>query len=599
MRRRDLLTRSAAACAPLWLGTQASGASAPLKTLRVAFNTAEVGFDPPQVSANTSVVVNAHIFESPLTYDWLARPAKLTTQTAAALPEVSSDFKRFVFTIRPGIHFADDAAFKGNEHGQKRELVAEDYVYTIKRYYDPRVRTEHLYQFENAKLLGLSELRRRVQKSKQLFPYDEPVAGLRSLDRYRFEVLLAEPDPRFVHVFANPGLTGAVAREVVEMYGDEIMAHPVGTGPFRLKSWRRGSSIVLERNPGFREQFFDAVAPEGDVEAHAMVAHLGGRRLPLVDRIDVSIIEEAQPRWLAFVGGELDQLLLPPEFAGVAVPQGRLAPYLARRGVQMQRAPGAQVKHSFFNFDDPQVGGYTPEKVALRRAVALAYDNQAEVRQIFQDQAVPAQSLFAPNTYGYDAQLKSELSAHDIPRANALLDVYGYLDRDSDGWRENPDGTPLVLRMASTSSQRQRQINELWKKNMDAIGVRMQFEEGTFGELIKRSLAGKLMMWGFTWSAGAPDGDFFLGLGYGPNADQSNDARFHLPAFDRIYERQRVLPDGAERSSLMREANRLLLAYMPYIPHLHPIDTDLCQPRVRGFMRHPFARDAWRFVDLV
>jgi ABC-type transport system substrate-binding protein len=366
-----------------------------------------------------------------------------------------------------------------------------------------------------------------------------------------------------------------------------------------LKSWRRGSNIVLERNPGFREQFFDAVAPAGDAEAQAMVANLQGRRLPLVDRVDVSIIEEAQPRWLAFLGGELDQLVLPPEFAGQALPHGQLAPYLARRGVRSRSLLGADVKHSFFNFDDPQVGGYTPEKVALRRAIALAYDNGAEARQIFLGQAVPAQSLMAPGTYGYDPQLKSELSTHDVARANALLDIYGYLDRDLDGWRENPDGTPLVLRMASTASQRQRQINELWKKSMDAIKVRIQFEEGTFGELIKRSLAGKLMMWGFTWSVNAPDSDFFLGLGYGPNADQSNDARFKLPAFDRLYERQRVLPDGPERLALMQQANKLLLAYMPYIAHLHPISTDLCQPRVRNFMRHPFLRDHWRFVDLV
>jgi ABC-type transport system substrate-binding protein len=594
MQRRALLTRSATACAAPWLTLTNAGA-APPKTLRVAFNTAEVGFDPPQVSAQTSVVINAHIFESPLSYDWLARPVQLKPQTAAALPEVASDFKRFVFTLRPGIYFADDPAFKG----KRRELVAEDYVYTIKRYYDPKVRTEHLYQFENAKLLGLSELRRRVQKRKQAFPYDEPVAGLRALDRYRFEVVLAEPDPRFVHVFASPGFTGAVAREVVERYGDEIMAHPVGTGPFMLKSWRRGSNIVLERNPGFREQFFDAVAPEGDAEAQAMVANLQGRRLPLVDRVDVSIIEEAQPRWLAFLGGELDQVILPPEFAGQALPHGQLAPYLARRGVRSRSLLGADVKHSFFNLDDPQVGGYTPEKVALRRAIALAYDNGAEARQIFLGQAVPAQSLMAPGTYGYDPQLKSELSTHDVARANALLDIYGYLDRDLDGWRENPDGTPLVLRMASTASQRQRQINELWKKSMDAVGLRIQFEEGTFGELIKRSLAGKLMMWGFTWSVNAPDSDFFLGLGYGPNADQSNDARFKLPAFDRLYERQRVLPDGPERLALMQQANKLLLAYMPYIAHLHPISTDLCQPRVRNFMRHPFLRDHWRFVDLV
>ena len=168
----------------------------------------------------------------------------------------------------------------------------------------------------------------------------------------------------------------------------------------------------------------------------------------------------------------------------------------------------------------------------------------------------------------------------------------------NDGWREHPDGRPLVLRLASAADQRGRRLNELWKKCMDALGVRMRFEPGQFGELIKRSLAGQLMMWGFAWSATAPDGDFFLGLAYGPNAEQSNDARFRLAAFDRVYERQRALPDGPQRLAAMQEATRLMLAYQPYIAHHHRIVTDLAQARVLGYRRHPFTRDWWRYTDV-
>jgi ABC-type transport system substrate-binding protein len=132
---------------------------------------------------------------------------------------------------------------------------------------------------------------------------------------------------------------------------------------------------------------------------------------------------------------------------------------------------------------------------------------------------------------------------------------------------------------------------------MAAVGLRTQMEFGTFAELIKRSLAGQLMMWGFIWSTGV-DGDFCLGLGYGPNRDQSNDARFALPAFDRLYEQQRVLPDGPERLALMARANRLLLAYMPYIPHYHQLTTELLHPRVRGVLRHPFNSDWYRWIDV-
>ena len=105
------------------------------------------------------------------------------------------------------------------------------------------------------------------------------------------------------------------------------------------------------------------------------------------------------------------------------------------------------------------------------------------------------------------------------------------------------------------------------------------------------------MMWGFIWNTGN-DGDFILGLAYGPNADQSNDARFKLPAYDRLYERQRVLPDGPERLALMQQANRLLLAYVPYIAHYHPVTVELFRPRVNGPFRHPYNSDWYRWVQV-
>jgi ABC-type transport system substrate-binding protein len=244
------------------------------------------------------------------------------------------------------------------------------------------------------------------------------------------------------------------------------------------------------------------------------------------------------------------------------------------------------------------VGGLTPPQVALRRAVALGFDSAQEVRLVLGGQAEPAQAMIPPGCYGHDPLLRSEWSQASLTRANALLDVYGFTDRNGDGWRERPDGRPLLLQMAMLPDQRARQSSELWKKRMGAIGVRMVFEVAPFGELIKRSLAGQLMMWGFSWNAGNPDGDFFLGLAYGPNADQSNDARFRLPAFDALYERQRVLADGPERLSLMRNATRLMLAYAPYIAHSHPYATDLAHSNVSGHFRHPFENDWWRFASI-
>jgi ABC-type transport system substrate-binding protein len=600
--RRHWLGTSAALMAAASLPgqhAQAAGEAAPANTLRVAFRAAETGFDPVQVSDVNSSMVVSSIFESPLTFDHLARPVKLRLQTAAAMPEISADFKTFTFRIRPGIFFADDPVFKGPGGRQiRRELVAQDYVYTVKRFYDPKLNAENIYVFENAKLLGLTELRALARKNKAPFDYDAAVAGIRALDRYTFQVKLAQAGPRFHFQFAIPTLTGAVAREVVEAYGDEIAAHPVGTGPFKLSSWRRASRIELVRNPQFREQFFEGDPAPDDVQAQAIARELAGKRLPLVDRVEISVIDEAQPRWLAFLNGALDLLELPAEFAPVAVPGGVLAPHLAKKGVRLQRALQPDMQMTYFNMDDPVVGGNAPAKVALRRAVALAYDNDEANRLARNGQAVAAQSVVSPFTSGYDPAYRSEMSQHSRARAMALLDLFGYTDRNGDGWREQPDGSPLVLRLASTQDQRARSRNELWRKYLAAIGVRMEFDIATWPDLLKKARAGSLMMWGFIWSATNPDGGFFLGIGYGPNASESNDAHFSLPEYDRLFERQNVLPDGPEREALMKQAKNLLVAYMPYKVHAHNIVSDLQHPRVRGHWRHPFMRDLWRYVGV-
>jgi ABC-type transport system substrate-binding protein len=571
----------------------AGDAAAP-KVLRYAFPTAETGFDPAQVTDLYSNVVLAHIFEAPLELEYLAQPVRLRTNTAAALPEIAADFRRFVFQIKPGIYFADDPAFKG----QRRELTAHDYVYTIKRHYDPRWKSGKLYQFESERIIGLSELRRELIAAKKPFDYDREVEGLRTLDRYRFEVKLALPSPRFHQLFADPAVTGAMAREVVEFYGDRISAHPVGTGPFRLVEWRRSSRMVLERNTGYREVLYDEHPSAGDARRSTIAAKLKGRRMPMVDRVEVSVIEEPQPRWLSFLGDEQDVAeRIPDHFCEQAVPNGQLAPHLAKRGIQLVRYQRNDVSVSYFAMEHPVVGGYTPDKVALRRAISLAVDVEREIRLARYGQAIPAQSHVAPQVWGYDPAFKSEMSEFDRAKARALLDMYGYVDRDGDGFRERPDGSPLTLEYGTQPDRTYRDLYEQWDINMKAIGIRMVPRIGQWSEHLKASRAGKLMMWGVAWSGG-PDGETFLNLGYGPNKGQSNHARFDLPAYNAVFERQRMLPDGPERAALVDEAKRLMVAYMPYKVHVHRIWNDLSQPWVTGYHRNVFVREFWKYVDV-
>jgi ABC-type transport system substrate-binding protein len=594
MIRPLLLALSAALLLPG--GALRAQADAPaLKTLRYSFPIAETGFDPAQITDLYSRTVAAGIFDAPLEFEFMARPVRLRPNTAAAMPEVSADFRSFTIRLKPGIRFDNDPAFGG----KARELTAADYVYSIKRHYDPRWKSGNLYVLESAKILGLSELRKKAIENKATFDYDTEVEGLRALDRYSFQIRLAEPSPRFLYNLADGSFTGALAREVVEAYGDKVGEHPVGTGPFRLAQWTRSSRMLLQKNPNFREQLYDEQPPADDARLQAIARQFKGRRLPMLDQVQISVIEEQQPRWLSFLNGEQDLIEnLPAEFANIAIPNNQLAPNLAKRGIAMLRYARADVAVSYFGMEHPLVGGTTPDKVALRRAIALAVDLDREIRLVRRSQAVPAQSPIAPGTWGYDPAFKSEMSEFNLARAKALLDMHGYVDKNGDGWRDQPDGQPLVLEYATSPDQQSRQLNELWKKNMDAIGLRIEFKVAKWPEQLKASRAGKLMMWGVGWSATQPDADTFLALGYGPNKGQANHARFDLAAFNALYERQRVLPDGPERQALLDEAKKLMVAYMPYKIHVHRIWTDLWHPWVLGYDRNIFVRDFWKYLDV-
>ena len=573
----------------------AFAAAAPAKVLRYAFPVAETGFDPAQIADLYSRIVSAHIFESPLTYDPLARPYKLKASTAAAMPEVSDDFRRFTFHLKPGIYFADDPAF----HGQRRELVAQDYVYSIKRVYDPQLKSPGQAFLEDEGIIGLRELRDDALKHNKPFDYDREVEGLKALDRYTLQVRLREPRPRHLYTWASRDVYGAVAREVVQAYGDKIMDHPVGTGPFRLADWRRSSRIVLERNPNYHDDRYDAEPNADDAAGQALLARFKGRRLPMIDRVEISIIEQAQPRWLAFLNGEHDFLeRVPEEFVDQAVPGGRVAPNLAKRGIRAYRVPYADVNLLVFNMEHPLVGGLTPDKVALRRAIALGTDVSREIALARHGQAIPAQSIIPPLTAGYRADLHTEMGDYNPARAKALLDLYGYVDRDGDGWREQPDGSPLLLELATQSTQANRQLDELLKKDLDALGLRVALKVAQWPENLKAVRSGHFMLWRVGSLASTPDGQGALERAYGPSVGKGNLARFELPAFDKLYEQLKLLPDGPERQAVFDAATKLLVAYVPYRVSVHRIVTDLSARRLVGYRRPPFWIDWWQYVDI-
>ncbi len=592
--------RAAALVGSIWaacaLATPAHAqTSEPQKVLRYAFRVAETGFDPAQVNDLYSRTVTPHIFEGLYTYDHLARPIKIKPLTAVALPEITDEFKTWTIKIKPGIYFSDDAAFKG----QRRELVADDYVYAFKRFADPKLKSPAWTTLDTSGIRGLRDLRQEAIEGKKPFNYDKPIDGLRALDRYTVQFNLALPRPRFLETLATSDLFGAFAREVAESYGDQIAAHPVGTGPFVLKQWRRSSLIVLERSPTYRDVRYSAEPAADDAEGQAMVAKLKGRKLPMVDRVEISIIEEEQPRWLSFLNDEHDFVeLLPPEFVDSALPRGNIAPNLAKRGMHGYRSLRSDILIILFNMEDPTVGGYTPAKVALRRAINLGINVDREIRLARHNQAIPANGPTVPHTVGYDPLFKSENSDYSPAKARALLDMHGFVDKDGDGWRDMPDGSPLLLVMNTQPDGLSRKLDELRKKDMDALRIKFEFKTAKWPENLKSARAGAYQIWPVGSSAASPDGQPALARFHSKQIGGQNMSRFKLPAFDAIYERMEVMPDGPERLALFDEAKRISVAYAPTKALVHRLVTDMSQAWLIGYRRPLFWQEWWHMVDI-
>ena len=564
------------------------------KVLRYAFQVAETGFDPAQINDVYSAIIFSHIFDAPLTYDYLARPYKLKPNTAAAMPEVSADGRTWTIRIRPGIYFADDPAFKG----KKRELTAQDYVYSLKRQFDPANKSVQLYLIDK-RIVGMDALREAALKGAR-FDYDREVEGLRAIDRYTFRVVFKQPKPTFIYDLAWCNLSCAVAREVIEAYPGRTMEHPVGTGPYRLTQWKRSSRIVLERNPSYREQFFSEEAASDDPVSQAIAAKMKGKRLPQIDRVEVYIIEEPQPRWLAFLNGEHDLIeRVPAEYMNIAAPGGKLAPNLQKKQMQLDRAYDFDLTFFYFTMTNPVVGGYTPEKVALRRAVSLAFDTEEAIRALYRGQAIVAQSTVPPQAIGADPDLIGPLAEFNPAKAKALLDVYGYVDRDGDGYREAPDGSKLVLEIATTPDTQGKITDELFHKFLDRVGLKSAIRKARWPEHLRDARAGKLMMWQVGWLSSNPDAETFYEILYGPNKGQSNLSRFDLPELNALFDKAKILqPSNPERDRLYRQIDELAFAYAPLRPMAHRIVTGIAQPWLIGYRRNPVKRDFWQFLDI-
>ena len=406
------------------------------KVLHVAFPAPENGFDPQASSDLYSNFVNRQMFDPLYKYDYLARPYKVVPNTAAALPEISADGLTWTIRLKHGIYFADDPAFGG----KKRELTADDYVYSFKRLIDPKLRSNNAQILDDrlvgakaaidaAKKSGALRLRRAVRGRAR----DRPLYAAAQAQRFR-PTICWRTSPGRLRRRSHARSSRPTATRTAGSWS--IRWAPARTGSPNGAAGRRS---CLEANPNFRDEYYPASAQPED---RALVAKMRGKKLPAIGRVEISIIDESLPRLIAFDRGELDYVTVPGDLVQKVLDGDKLKPELAARGIVLGRGVQPSVVYTYFNMEDPIVGGYSNDKIALRRAISMAYNNEDEIKVIRLGQATRATQPIPPNVVGHDPNFLGG-AKYDVAGAKALLDKFGYVDKDGDGWRDMPDGKPL------------------------------------------------------------------------------------------------------------------------------------------------------------
>lgn len=538
---------------------------------------AKVGtLDPVRASSTYDNEVQSQVYEGLFTYKYLVRPYQLEPNLAKSMPAVSEDGLTYTFDIREGVLFHDDKCFPD---GIGRELVAQDFVYSFKRMADKKNKPTGWWVFKN-RIVGLDEFQKRMSDRENTpFEWDAPIEGLKAVSKYQLQIKLIRPFPQLLYVLAM-GYAVVVPKECTEFYGKEFVNKAIGTGAFRMKEWTRGSRIILEKNPSYRDVRYPSKAsPEFE--------HLlgdAGKRIPFLDAIVYHVYERDQPMWLKFRVGDLDMTQMPAEYHDSVFDKDlNLKQELVDDGVSNYNLALLDFIYRGFDIEDPIVGQGERAKY-LRQAISLAYDAQETNDAFYNNTCVLYDAPVPPGLDSYVAGVTSPYRGPDLEKAKALMVKAGY---------PNGDGLPTIRYETSTGGNTPEQA-EMLTRALKRIGVKLQVNLNSFAELSTKLKKKKAQMFGLAWGADYPDAENFLQLFYGPNeAPGSNNFNYKNPAFDALYNQSRTLQPGPERTAVYQQMREILIEDAPSFGSMARIRFFLWNKRLKNVLPDE-THDNWR-----
>ncbi|HUF21499.1 MAG TPA: ABC transporter substrate-binding protein [Burkholderiales bacterium] len=598
--------------------------------------------DPAQSYFENEFVFTGQIYMPPLQYHYLKRPYELVPFAAAQMPEARYfdsngrrlpdtapaqrvDFTVYEIRIRSGILYQPHPAFAMGEDsrplyiglGQRelrryrnlpdfretgtRELVAEDFVYQIKRLAHPKLHSP-IVGLMSEYIVGLRDYAHRLEDAARNLPNDVyldldqfNISGVRSVDRYTYQVRINGKYPQFLYWLAMPFFS-PVPHEAERFYRQPGMPanlsldwYPVGTGPYMLTLNNPNRTMRLERNPNFAGEPYPSEGEDGDAEAGLLDD--AGSTMPFIDKAVFSLEKESIPYWNKFLQGYYDASGITPEGFDQTVlltPTGeaRLTEEMRERGINLQTSVSTSTIYLGFNMLDPLVGGRTEQARKLRQAISIAVDME-ELISIFRNgRGVLAHSPLPPGIFGH-REGEEGINSHvydwvdgtvqrkPVEEAKALLAEAGY----PNGF-DAETGRPLIVYLDTTLVGPEGKSRADWfAKQFQKIDLQLVIRISDLNRLQEKLRNGTAQIYLLGWNADYPDPENFMTLLYGPRSRAKvggdNASNYANPEFDTLFERMRNMENTPEREQIIRRMTGIVQRDAPWAFAFHPTDYTL------------------------
>ncbi|MCX7141741.1 MAG: ABC transporter substrate-binding protein [Proteobacteria bacterium] len=616
------------------------------------------------------------VYEPPLQYHYLKRPYTLIPATAAEIPRPRSydsngkelapgargvAYSVYEIRIKPGIKYQPHPAFAQDEAGRNlylhltpgdlrdkfkpadfpqsgsRELVADDYVYQIKRLAHPRIHSPILGHMSDY-IVGLKEYAALLEKEDKALQADRPersptvwdslsrheIAGVETVDRYTYRIKVRGKYPQFIYWLAMP-FFAPVPPEADRFYAQDGMAeknlsldwYPVGTGPYMLVENNPNARMVLARNPNFRGEPYP-VAGETEDAAAGLLAD-AGKAAPFIDTIVFTREKEGIPYWSKFMQGYYDQSGISNDNFDNAVRvsmegEAGLSPEMEGRGIRLKTSVATSVYYLSFNWLDSVVGGQgeaaQQERARkLRQAISIAVDNEEFISIFANGRGVAGQGPIPPGIFGFRGgddnfnpvvyeKSGAAWQRRSVAQAKALMAAAGYPNG-----RDAKTGEPLVLYLDTTGGGPGGKARLDWyRKQFQKIDIQLEFRTSDWNRFQEKIRKGNTQLFFLGWNADYPDPENFMFLLHGPQGAAKlggeNKANYANPEFDRLFEQMKNMESGAERQAIIDRMVAVLRQDAPWVWGYHPKDYSLYHAWLANVKPNQMARNGLKFYRL-